>query len=788
MNARAGNPIFRWPPSMCITGAVSRFGIWSSILLAFSLSLSTADALELQFTAEERAWLAEHETIVVGGEMDWAPFDFVDEAGNYAGIANDYLQIVGEELGLEIEIVTDPLWDELIEKIKSKEIDVLPAIYYAPERDQFLKFTEPYARVTEFIYAREDTQWISTIDDLKGKRVSVVKGYSIEEALRVDYPEITMVTAANIQDCLKKLVLGEVDAFIGDIASTSFNIRTYSLSGIKAVAAGPFSEPTVHMGVREDWPELRDLIQKVLDALPEERHVAIKGRWFSQLVREEGTGEQEGAAGSGVDEGSLLEGRIWWLIAVGLIVLVLLIPVLLQRLGGDQEKEWFSSAAVRRIGAVAVVLFLVLVMVLTWFSLGKVDKRLRRDLGSQLTIVNKSVNQALGAWFDVRRERMLDLAQEPGLSEATETLLGSSRAPEALRGNPTLETVRALLLPDLDRMDARNMFIIAPDRISIASMRDANLGTPNLIEQQRPELMERALAGEMVFIPPVISDVPLVDEQGQVLERAPTMFFATPLRNAGDEVIAVMAVGFDPSTELSRVTREGRMGETGETYAIDKNGRLLTESRFEESLISSGLGTAPEAGDSGVSGFRVADPGGNLLEGHVPESERADWPLTLMASEAIRGGSGIDMEGYNDYRGVPVIGAWLWSDELGIGLATEFDQEEALAPYLALRNLVVGALGVTTLLALALIGFSVWLGDQAKTRLERQVRERTRELSKLVQAVEQSPLCVVITDVEGAIEHVNPAFVQLTGYEPDEVIGENPRILKSGETPVEQYA
>ena len=106
-----------------------------------------------------------------------------------------------------------------------------------------------------------------------------------------------------------------------------------------------------------------------------------------------------------------------------------------------------------------------------------------------------------------------------------------------------------------------------------------------------------------------------------------------------------------------------------------------------------------------------------------------------------------------------VVVVWWWGG----------DTDEALAPYLALRNLVISALGVTALLALALTGLSVWLGDRAKVHLERLVEERTRELKKLVQAVEQSPLCVVITDVDGNIEHVNPAFTRVTGYQPDEV-------------------
>jgi len=52
----------------------------------------------------------------------------------------------------------------------------------------------------------------------------------------------------------------------------------------------------------------------------------------------------------------------------------------------------------------------------------------------------------------------------------------------------------------------------------------------------------------------------------------------------------------------------------------------------------------------------------------------------------------------------------------------------------------------------------------------------------------QSPVSVVITDAQGAIEYVNPKFTQLTGYSAAEVLGRNPRLLKSGEFPPESYA
>ena len=78
--------------------------------------------------------------------------------------------------------------------------------------------------------------------------------------------------------------------------------------------------------------------------------------------------------------------------------------------------------------------------------------------------------------------------------------------------------------------------------------------------------------------------------------------------------------------------------------------------------------------------------------------------------------------------------------------------------------------------------------------LEAKVKERTSalhnanlELKKLFNAIEQSDESIVITDIKGTIQYVNPAFTRKTGYSKEKAIGENPRIVKSGQTPQAVY-
>lgn len=76
---------------------------------------------------------------------------------------------------------------------------------------------------------------------------------------------------------------------------------------------------------------------------------------------------------------------------------------------------------------------------------------------------------------------------------------------------------------------------------------------------------------------------------------------------------------------------------------------------------------------------------------------------------------------------------------------------------------------------------------EARNNLEEKISQRTIALQKFSRAIEQSPVSVVITDIEGNIEYVNPYFCQVTGYSLIEVIGRNPRFLKSETTFPETY-
>ncbi len=151
---------------------------------------------------------------------------------------------------------------------------------------------------------------------------------------------------------------------------------------------------------------------------------------------------------------------------------------------------------------------------------------------------------------------------------------------------------------------------------------------------------------------------------------------------------------------------------------------------------------------------------------------------TLPVTEGI---AGREMVGfYKNYLGNEVIGASMYVPSMGWILVAEMGTHEAFLPIKVLGNRAF-LLGVPV----AILAFA--LAYVLSREAQGAIRESEENIRKLSHAVEQSSNTIVITDAKGRIEYANPKFAQHTGYKTEEVIGKNPRVLKSGKTPAEVY-
>ena len=259
----------------------------------------------------------------------------------------------------------------------------------------------------------------------------------------------------------------------------------------------------------------------------------------------------------------------------------------------------------------------------------------------------------------------------------------------------------------------------------LASSNPELMGKP--LPQHFEAIVAGAFAGQPTVSPPHPSSALMKDEFGRVQTGVPTIQVCAPIRDAHFQVVAVLGLRIRPEREFTRILQLGRIGDSGETYAIDKQGLLVSNSRFDEDLIL--LGLLPDTKDSrSMLQLEARDPGGNMLEGFRPGVRRGELPLTKSAAAAISKSAGVDLDGYRDYRGVPVVGAWQWLPQYDIGIITEIDYAEAYRPLTILRWAFFTMFGLLVVSSIAIFVFTVVVA-----RLQREARKAAIEAKQLGQ-------------------------------------------------------
>lgn len=238
-----------------------------------------AEENSISWTEEELAFLEAHPVIRVGVDPGFVPFEFINEHGEYAGIAADYLALVSEKTGLQFEVAKGLTWPEAYDMALSGEVDVLPAVGKTPEREGRFLFSEPYYYFKRVIVTKDTDTSISGMDDLDGLAVAVQRNSSHHSYL-LSYPKINLSLYDSVEAALTAVATGTEKAFVGNLATTNYLIRSNGLTNLRFVSFESEKQQALHFAVRKDWPELVSIFDKAMDTVTESDRLAINNKWI----------------------------------------------------------------------------------------------------------------------------------------------------------------------------------------------------------------------------------------------------------------------------------------------------------------------------------------------------------------------------------------------------------------------------------------------------------------------------------------------------------------------------
>ncbi|MNM25550.1 Cyclic di-GMP phosphodiesterase Gmr [compost metagenome] len=251
------------------------------LLLILILWNTTAGALTL--TDEENAWLAAHPQLKLGVDASWPPFEFRDQEGRYQGLAADYIAMIQQRLGVTFKPVEPSSWTEVLAQARESRIDLLPGIMSTPERQAFLAFTRPYLDFPIVILAHKGGAQPRKLADLYGLKIAVVENYAPHELLRTHHPDLNLVALPNVSSTLQALATDQVDAVVGDLASSIWSLRQLKLDGLYVSGETPYRYQLA-MGVPRDKSVLVGILDKVMADMSSSEISQIQQHWVGNVV------------------------------------------------------------------------------------------------------------------------------------------------------------------------------------------------------------------------------------------------------------------------------------------------------------------------------------------------------------------------------------------------------------------------------------------------------------------------------------------------------------------------
>lgn len=377
-----------------------------------------------------------------------------------------------------------------------------------------------------------------------------------------------------------------------------------------------------------------------------------------------------------------------------------------------------------------------------------VEQEIRNGLESTL----RANTTALEIWMNNQKRLASSLADEPqfktlalelldtqhnltnraSATEAARQLLATQKFSERLRtlGYPFAQIVNTNLIIVSENVRGRGRpGMTVPVALAPLYRELFEKGEPLIItpfKSPRPELARRLPQrfgqrlrpfSDLTNSPP--NGAPdLARNPPQPLGGRSVMQVAVPIMNDSGTACGALVLIINPDAEFTRILSVARTGDSGETFAFDAEGVMLSESRFDRQLKEFKL-LENKPDTSSALNLYLRDPGGDLSSGYAANT---NGPLILMVERAVTGDSDVEIKPFRDYRGVPVVGAWRWLGNYSFGVGTKLDESEAFHTLRVVRSVFLVLFLLLLLASLAILMFSysqlLWRRELTEAKLK----------------------------------------------------------------------
>jgi polar amino acid transport system substrate-binding protein len=221
-------------------------------------------------------------TIMVGGDRDYPPYEFLDKDGQPSGYNVDLTRAIAEVMGMKVEFRLGA-WSDMRTALKNNQVDVLQGMSYSEERTAEVDFSTPHTIVNHAIFARDDSPVVSSLEDLRGNSVAVHhSGIMHDYLVRTGYRGPLTLTDTPAE-ALRQVAAGNTDFAIVAIVPGMYIVGELKLSNLNTVVRNVAAHRYCY-AVKKGDAELLSRFNEGLAILKKTgQYELIRNRWLGVL-------------------------------------------------------------------------------------------------------------------------------------------------------------------------------------------------------------------------------------------------------------------------------------------------------------------------------------------------------------------------------------------------------------------------------------------------------------------------------------------------------------------------
>ena len=220
--------------------------------------------------------------VVVVGDFNYPPYEFIDKQGQPAGFNVELTRAIAEVMGLNAVISLGP-WNEMRQGLDGGTVDIVQGMAFSAQRTGEVDFSTPHALLYQSIWIRRDDRRIRSIDDLHGKTIIVMRNSIMQDFMRGFDPGAKLILTDTLADALRLLNDGKYDCALVSRLTGKYLEKELGLKRIIPVAQPIITQPYGY-AVKKGNLELLDKFNEGLAILKRTgQYQKIHDNWLGVL-------------------------------------------------------------------------------------------------------------------------------------------------------------------------------------------------------------------------------------------------------------------------------------------------------------------------------------------------------------------------------------------------------------------------------------------------------------------------------------------------------------------------